>query len=69
MAKGGGNGGSNGNKAPTAINLSNTMVVENIDGTVGVLTGSDPNKRDSLIFSVDDSRFEVVVTALYASQY
>jgi hypothetical protein len=33
MAKGGGNGGSNGNKAPTAIDLSNTMVVENIDGT------------------------------------
>jgi large repetitive protein len=40
------------------------FLLENTDGAqVGVLTGTDPDKRDTLTFSVDDSQFEVVVDA------
>jgi len=67
MAKSNGQGGNNGtskNKAPTSISLSSTIVDENLDGAqVGFLTGTDPNNKDTLTFSVNDSRFEVVVNA------
>ena len=54
MAKGSGQGAGSGvgnNKAPTSVSLSSTMVVENTAGAqVGVLTGIDPNNKDTLTF-------------------
>ena len=50
------------NEAPIAINLGNSAVNEN-DGRSrrsAPLTGSDPDAADTLTFSVDDARFEVV---------
>ena len=56
--------GSRGNKAPTAISLSNSTVLENTAGAeIGFITGIDPNKRDLLTYSVDDSRFEIILDA------
>jgi Ca2+-binding RTX toxin-like protein len=49
------------NDAPTGITLSNSTLVENIDGAViGDLTVADVDTDDSHTFTVDDARFEVV---------
>ncbi|MBD2357668.1 DUF4347 domain-containing protein [Tolypothrix sp. FACHB-123] len=49
------------NEAPITITLSNTSVTENASGAViGMLTVIDPDANDSHIFSVSDTRFEVV---------
>src|SRR5687768_14431560 len=57
--------GSGKNKAPTSISLSNTSVVEETSGAViGVLSATDPNKRDSITYTVNDSRFEVFLNQL-----
>ncbi|ARE39007.1 Alkaline phosphatase [Rhodovulum sp. P5] len=49
------------NHAPTDIALSASSVTENDAGaTVGTLTVTDPDSWDSVAWSVDDARFEVV---------
>ena len=55
-----------GNEAPTAITLSNPQsVTENAAGVViGTLDVVDPDTGDSHTFSVSDTRFEVVGSAL-----
>jgi VCBS repeat-containing protein len=52
------------NKAPSAITLSNSSIVENTSGgQIGILTVKDPDKGDTAMFTVSDSRFEVVTDA------
>ncbi|WP_274533834.1 beta strand repeat-containing protein, partial [Methylobacterium sp. Leaf399] len=49
------------NEAPTAIALDNNTVDENQAGaTVGILTVSDPDAGDTVSYTVNDARFEVV---------
>ncbi|MEO1193644.1 MAG: tandem-95 repeat protein [Pseudomonadota bacterium] len=53
------------NEAPTQIGLDNLKVSENADGAViGAVSASDPDAGDSVTFAVDDSRFEIVGSAL-----
>jgi hypothetical protein len=50
---GGGNGG--GNKAPTSVLLSSLIVDENdLGAVIGTLSALDPNKKDTITFSVVD---------------
>ncbi|MCZ4263050.1 hypothetical protein O4G76_19675, partial [Limimaricola sp. G21655-S1] len=56
---------SNVNEAATAVRLSSATVRENAAGaTIGQLTVTDPDARDSHSFTVSDTRFEVVDGAL-----
>ncbi|KYO53223.1 hypothetical protein AUP44_26990, partial [Tistrella mobilis] len=49
------------NEAPAAPVLSGTVLPENTAGAVvGTVTGSDPDAGDSVTFTVDDARFEIV---------
>ena len=49
------------NQAPTDIALDNASVLENERGAaIGTLAATDPNAGDSHVFTVSDSRFEVV---------
>ena len=49
------------NEAPTAIALSNNDIDENdVGGTIGNVTVSDPDDGDTHTVTVDDTRFEVV---------
>gem|GEM_PF-5672610 len=49
------------NEAPTTISLSASSVTENNSGAViGTLTTSDTDDGDSVSYTVDDNRFEVV---------
>lgn len=51
----------NANEAPTAIALAATQVGENAAGALfGAVTVVDPDAGDSVAFTVDDARFEVV---------
>ncbi|MCY2987295.1 MAG: tandem-95 repeat protein [Planctomycetota bacterium] len=53
------------NEAPMAIELQPSLVAERLAGEfIGVVTARDADVGDTLAFSVDDSRFEVVGTAL-----
>ncbi|TCZ55952.1 calcium-binding protein [Roseicella aquatilis] len=53
------------NDAPTDIALSAATVTENAaGGTIGTLTTIDPDQGDTVTYSLDDSRFEVVAGAL-----
>ncbi|MEN2991819.1 hypothetical protein WG926_26140 [Tistrella sp. BH-R2-4] len=47
------------NEAPTAPVLSNTTVREDAQ-VIGTVTASDPDAGDTLTFTVDDPRFEIV---------
>ena len=48
------------NKAPKNLDLSGSVLMENTVGAdIGVLTSHD-DKGDTVIWSVDDDRFEVV---------
>ncbi|MEN2991897.1 hypothetical protein WG926_26560, partial [Tistrella sp. BH-R2-4] len=49
----------NENEAPTAPVLSNTTVREDAQ-VIGTVTASDPDAGDTLTFTVDDPRFEIV---------
>ncbi|SNZ20526.1 calcium-binding protein [Cohaesibacter gelatinilyticus] len=49
------------NDAPTAVQLSNSAIVENADGAVvGTLTTTDVDSSDTHSYTVSDNRFEVV---------
>lgn len=49
------------NEAPTSISLSDSHVDENSPGEfVGEVSGTDPDSGDTLTFTVDDARFEIV---------
>jgi hypothetical protein len=49
------------NEAPTTPTLSKTSIAENlVGGVVGTVAATDPDAGDTLTFSVDDSRFEIV---------
>ena len=53
MAKPVNAGGTSGNKAPTAVYLSNTAVVENTAGAqIGTVTATDPNKKDTFSYQI-----------------
>ncbi len=63
----------NTNDAPTAINLSNTTLVENLpaNSVVGLVSGTDPDAGDTLIYTLptgvgDNSFFELAGNALRA---
>ncbi|KOR27904.1 hypothetical protein TI03_05910 [Achromatium sp. WMS1] len=48
------------NVAPTAIELTDQQIIENVQGdVVGTLIVTDPNGDTSFIYSVDDERFEI----------
>ena len=52
-------------KPPTDITLNNSDVDENSDGAViGEIGVVDPDTGDTHVWSVDDSRFEIVGTQL-----
>jgi hypothetical protein len=43
----------NRNEAPTAVYLSNTMVLEDVTGIqIGTLTAADPNRNDAITYQV-----------------
>ncbi|AFK57505.1 Putative Ig domain family (plasmid) [Tistrella mobilis KA081020-065] len=49
------------NEAPTAPALDGNSVVENLPGAViGVVSAGDPDAGDTLTYTVDDARFEIV---------
>ena len=53
------------NKAPTAVALSADTVVENaVAATIGSLTTTDADAKDTFTYAVDDERFEVVAGEL-----
>jgi Ca2+-binding RTX toxin-like protein len=53
------------NERPVGVALEAGTVVENVAGAViGTLSGTDPDEGDSIVYSVADTRFEVVGTTL-----
>ncbi|MEM1386436.1 MAG: carbohydrate-binding domain-containing protein [Pseudomonadota bacterium] len=49
------------NEAPTAVSLDGNSVAENAEGAViGMVSGVDPDDRDTLTYTLSDHRFEVL---------